>query len=393
MKILIVNKFLYPRGGDCIHALSVGRLLAEAGHKVRYYAMSYPDNLPCADEAYFAPAVSFSGGLGALLRAAGRTLFGQGTDKSFIRLLHDFRPDVVHLHNIHSYLSPHLAQLARQQDIRVVWTLHDYKLLCPTYNFLRKSQPCEACLTGKWPVVRHRCMKQSLPASLLAYLEANRWSRPHLQGLTDAFVCPSHFMKQKMEQGGFTASKLHVVHNFTTAPATPPQPREARNYCLYVGRLSPEKGVDTLLNAATRLPHLPLLIAGTGPQEEALHQRFGQHAHIRFLGQCTPQKVDELMAGARMLVIPSVWYENNPLSLIEALAHGTPVVGSRMGGIPELLTGANGLLVQPGNADDLQLAIAQAWDTSFNYSRIAGEALQHFSGQRYLDEIRKIYKP
>lgn len=204
---------------------------------------------------------------------------------------------------------------------------------------------------------------------------------------------PSHFMKQKWSKGGFPASKLHVVHNFTTAPATPPQPREARSYCLYVGRLSPEKGVDTLLNAATRLPHLPLLIAGTGPQEDALRQRFGQHAHIRFLGQCTPQKVDELMAGARMLVIPSVWYENNPLSLIEALAHGTPVVGSRMGGIPELLTEANGLLVQPGNADDLQLAIAQAWDTSFDYSRIAGEALQHFSGQRYLDEILKIYQP
>lgn len=393
MKILIVNKFLYPRGGDCIHALSVGHLLEAAGHEVRYYAMSYPDNLPCADEAYFAPAVSFAGGLGTQVQAARRTLFGQGTDQGFNRLLDDFRPDVVHLHNIHSYLSPHLAQLAHRRGIRTVWTLHDYKLLCPAYTCLRDGKACEDCFGRKLPVVRHRCMKQSLPASLLAWLEAIRWSRRRIESLTDAFVCPSHFMKQVMERGGFTASKLHVVHNFTTLPEASALPAGQRDYYLYAGRLSPEKGVATLLSAAAGLPHLPLLIAGTGPQEEALRRQFGPYGHIRFLGQCTPQQVGELMKKARFLAIPSVCYENNPLSLIEALTHGTPVVGSHTGGIPELITADNGLSVPPGDADELRQAIVRAWSSSYDYPHIAANAARLFSGQRYLKEIVNIYKP
>ena len=194
-RILIANKFYYPRGGDCIVAMNLERLLKEQGHEVAVFAMQYPENVDSGWNSYYASQVDFAGSLGGKLCAAKR-LMGHGDIKAaFIRILDDFNPHIVHLHNIHSYLSPVLAKLAKRHGCRVVWTLHDYKLVCPSYACLLNGKPCEQCIGhGKMHVLKNRCMKGSLAASALAYIEARKWNRNVLERYTDAFICPSHFM-------------------------------------------------------------------------------------------------------------------------------------------------------------------------------------------------------
>ena len=215
MKILIVNKFYYNRGGDCVCAISLEQMLREQGHETAVFAMQYAENFQTPYNGYFAPEVSFSGGVGSKLKAAARIFGGAGVKAAFSRLLKDFQPDVVHFNNIHSYLSPAIVKMAKDFGAKTVWTLHDYKLVCPSYSCLSQGKICEECIGGNvHAVVDKRCMKGSRAASLLAYWEARYWNRDKLAAYTDAFVCPSSFMAKKMEQGGFPSQKLHVVCNF-----------------------------------------------------------------------------------------------------------------------------------------------------------------------------------
>ena len=199
-RVLIVNKFYYARGGDCVCTLNLEKLLKAQGWEVAVYAMKYPENLSSEWSSYFAEEISFSGGVGEKVRAAKR-LLGYGDIKaSFKKILEDFKPSIVHLQNIHSYLSPIIAKMAKDCGCRVVWTLHDYKLLCPSYSCLRDGKPCELCFTDKSNVVKYRCMKNSMVASVLGYMEAVKWNKDWLERYVDAFVCHSAFMAQKMAQ-------------------------------------------------------------------------------------------------------------------------------------------------------------------------------------------------
>ncbi|MCM1348009.1 MAG: glycosyltransferase family 4 protein [Firmicutes bacterium] len=397
-RVLLVNKFYYRRGGDCVCVLNLEQLLRAQGHEVAVFAMQYPENLPNEWSSYWPSEVSFAGGASAKLRAAART-FGLGNVKRcFDRLLKDFRPDVVHLHNIHSYISPAVAAMARRAGARVVWTLHDYKLLCPSYACLRQSKPCELCFSGKLPVLTNRCMKGSLAASAVAFLEAERWNARLLTRITDAFICPSGFMARKMEQGGFPPAKLLTLCNFLPDESA----RRFRelldggnaatrepSYC-YVGRLSPEKGVETLLEAAAKLPYT-LNVAGDGPLATELRSRYADCANIRFLGQLSGPEVVNLLSRSTLSVTPSECYENNPNSVIESLCAGTPVVGAEIGGIPELIDAASGITFPSGNVEQLRHALDAAMKHTWNHQAIAETSLQRFSASAYNRSLTRIY--
>ena len=186
MKILIVNKFYYPRGGDCICAITLERLLRENGHETAVFAMDYPENIDSGFNRYFAPEVSFSGGIGNKLKAASRIFGGAGVKEAFAKLLTDFRPDIVHFNNIHSYLSPVIVEMAKKAGAKTVWTLHDYKLVCPAYSCLSNGKICEDCIGGnKRNVLSKRCMKGSRAASFLAWQEAGKWNVSRLEKATD----------------------------------------------------------------------------------------------------------------------------------------------------------------------------------------------------------------
>ena len=392
MRILIANKFHYPRGGDCIYSLELARLLETAGHAVAFFAMDCPQNEPSSWQRYFPSEVSFSPRAPLkMLKGFVRPIHAPEVQRKFRRLLDDFRPDVVHLNNIHTQLSPVIARIAKAHGIRVVWTLHDYKLLCPRYDCLRYGKPCELCFAGdKSFVLKYACLKGSRLASAVAYLEARRWSRARLEAWTDAFICPSRFMKAKMESGGFAAEKLHVLHNFIDARKLAGKKPPLQDYYCYVGRLSAEKGVRTLLRAAGQLSYR-LKVVGTGPLEAELQASCARFPHVEFLGHRNWTELRSILAAARFLAVPSEWYENNPLSIIEALALGVPVLGANIGGIPELVVpGQTGELFEPGNEEDLRRQIEKTWTASVRPN--AATQADIFSAPRYLELLLPLYE-
>ena len=393
-RILIANKFYYPRGGDCIVAMNLERLLKERGHDVAVLAMQYPENVDSGWNDYYPSQVDFAGSLGNKIKAAKRLMGWGDIITSFTKILDDFKPEIVHLHNIHSYLSPVLAKLAKKRGCQVVWTLHDYKLVCPSYACLQNGKPCEKCIGhSKIHVLKDRCMKGSLAASALAWLEARKWNSNVLDRYTDAFICPSQFMATKMKKDGFDPEKLRVVCNHIDAEKQQlfnSLNAERENYYVYVGRLSSEKGVETLLNVASKLPYT-LRIAGDGPLRKQLEEQYASCKNIKFLGHQNAQQVAALLSKAQFSVVPSEWYENNPLSVIESLCAGTPVVGARIGGIPELLNADYGLTFTSGNRDELKQTIGKAFDTQWNNDGIKTVASSRFSEQEHLKQIEEIY--
>ena len=397
-RVLLVNKFYYPRGGDCVVVLNTEALLRENGVEAQVFAMEYPQNLQAHYQDRFASQVSFGGGLKNQWRAMKRTLGRGDVIKSFEAVLDDFKPDVIHLHNIHSYLSPVVGELAHKRGIRVVWTLHDYKLLCPRYDCLLGGKPCEKCFSGaKHNVLTHRCMKGSLPASGVAWLEAMKWNRRKLEENTDMFICPSQFMADKMIAGGFNPDRIKVLNNFLD-PVKLMQyqtfdtsaPRE--DYYCFVGRLSAEKGIEDLLEVAALLPHR-LKVAGSGTLEPAMRIKYADKKNIEFLGMLDAPDVARLLAGARFSIVPSQWYENNPLSVVESLCAGTPVEGSNMGGIPELINTANGIVFQPFDKETLSTAITMSMARQWDHAAIAREALERFAPSAHMNVLMKdIYR-
>ena len=388
MKILLSNKFYYRRGGDCIYMLNLEQLLKEHGHEVAVFAMDYPENLDTPWKKYFPSNMN-------KLMALTRPFGSQEVKRKFGRLLDDFNPDVVHINNVHTQLSPVIAELARKRCIRVVWTLHDYKLLCPRYDCLRDGKEiCEKCFGGdKTPCKIYRCMKGSRLASEVGYREAVMWNRERLEACTDLFICPSGFMAEKMAQGGFRKEKLKVLCNFIDTKKCRKDNYDKEDYYCYVGRLSHEKGVATLIEAAARLPYR-LKVIGGGPLLEQLKIKNEQlKGNVEFLGFRQWDDIKDIVGKARFTVIPSEWYENNPLSVIEAQCLGTPVLGARIGGIPELIDeGRNGMTFESGNTNDLTEKIKTMFDVKFDYKGIADVAMKHYNAENYYKEIMKIYE-
>ena len=389
MRILLANKFYYARGGDCICTINLEELLKKNGHEVAIFAMDFPENLQTSWSKYFPGEIRFKPGIG-IIEAFARP-FGIGEVKrKFNALLDDFHPDVVHVHNIHSQLSPIIVELAHQRGIKVVWTLHDYKLLCPRYDCLRNgTEVCEECFADKRRVVEHKCMKNSCLASMLAYWEAMKWNRQRLEASTDVFLSPSSFMAEKMKQGGFDKSKIHILCNFIDVKKTIRQEYNKQDYYCFIGRLSHEKGGATLVKAR-QLPY-KLRIIGGGPLMDEL-KTLAAGTDIEFLGYKQWPEIKELVGCARFSVIPSEWYENNPLSVIEAQCLGTPVLGARIGGIPELIEeGKSGMLFESKNTVDLKTKIEAMFSHTFNYEALAKSSQERYSEDAYYQRLMNVY--
>ena len=390
MKILLANKFYYRRGGDCIYMLNLEQLLKAHGHEVAVFAMDYLENLDTPWKKYFPKNMS-------KLMAFTRPFGSHEVKSTFKKLLDDFKPDVVHLNNVHTQLSPVMAELAQQRGIKVVWTLHDYKLLCPRYDCLKNGNTiCETCFKGdKKACLDNKCMKGSKLASFIGFKEAIVWNRERLEASTDVFICPSQFMADKMVQGGFSKSKMQTLCNFidvekckfSSTDGTDDVellPKKEDYYC-FIGRLSHEKGAKTLIEAANQLPY-KLVIIGGGPLMDEL--KSVAHTNIEFVGFKQWDDIKQLVGKARFSVIPSEWYENNPLSVIEAQCLGTPVLGANIGGIPELTD----YTFSSGNIADLKTKIEKMWNSEFDYQQIASDAQHRYDAETYYDKLINIYK-
>ena len=392
MRILLANKFYYRRGGDCVYYIELENLLKTAGHEVAFFAMDYPENLDSQWKTYWPSEVAFSPKKPAAFFKAFKRPFGDAeTVKKFTALLDSFKPDVLHLNNIHTQLSPVIAEIAHARGIKVVWTLHDYKLVCPAYTCYSSGKVCEECIGGdKGTCTSKKCLKNNWLASKIAEKEAVTWNRERLEKCVDTFVCPSRFMKSKMEQGGFDASKLVALHNFVDDSKFAHEKVERENCYCYVGRLSAEKGVETLLNVASKI-ETPLYVLGTGPLEEDLKAKYAQSAQIHFMGHCDWEGCKSVFLKSKFSVVPSEWYENNPFSVIEPLCLGTPVLGAAIGGIPELIEpGKTGELFEMGNAADLEEKIRLMLDREYDID--VAPIREHFSKNHYLEQMMSVYR-
>jgi len=239
-------------------------------------------------------------------------------------------------------------------------------------------------------------MKGSLAASAIAWLEAVRWNRSKLEKYVDCFICPSKFMQTKMEQAGFSPSKLITLCNFVdpvklnTLASLPTDIKESDTYC-YIGRLSPEKGITELLSVASSLPQYKLTIAGDGPLADRLRQEYSSCGNIHFTGLLVAKDISHLLAQSHVSILPSRWYENNPLGAIESLCAGTPVIGAGIGGIPELITDDCGITYRWNDTDAMRTAIVKAMSYTWDNISIANKSLIRFSPETYYKQLIKIY--
>ncbi|MBN2773202.1 MAG: glycosyltransferase [Prolixibacteraceae bacterium] len=392
MKILIANKFFYPKGGDCVHTIALKQLLEEKGHEVAVFSMQHPENIVNEYNRFWPSQVGYNKTENSnLKKALLRPVYSPEVKLKWNRLIDEFKPDLVHLQNIHTQLSPVIAEESFKKGIPVFWTLHDFKLICPAYSMLREGKPCEKCLLDKKNVIRHKCIKNSLGGSILGYIEALKWTRKKLEKYTTGFIAPSVFLKNKMTEAGFNPSKFNHIYNFVDDQKFISVP-EKENYYVYLGRLSEEKGIKTLLKAASRLPQFNLKIIGDGPLKNTLKNTFS-NKNIKFLGFQPWNEIKTILGKAKFMVLPSECYENNPLSIIESFAVGTPVLGAEIGGIPELISpGENGSLFKPGDVHSLQESIIKMMkNENYIYLYISETAKKKFNSERYYNELLNYY--
>lgn len=363
MKVLLVNTYFYMRGGAERSTFNTAELLHLKGHQTVHFAMHHPQNFPSNYSKYFSYYIDFpkemaKNTLKSLLKVLKTTFYNHYAKEQLTRLLRKERPDVAHLNNFLHHLSISVLYGLRKRCVPIVWTLRDYTIACPNTSFLddRIGEVCESCHKMRYfmaPI--RRCKKGSFSASLIAMLEEYFNRLCGALRFVDVFIAPSRFLKKKMIQYGLPGKRILHIPNFVKASDYNPKYSGGEHF-LYIGRLSREKGLKTLLKAMRRLREGRLLIVGEGPQRNELEDyvRDNNLDNVKFLGHLSGDKLKRVVDGAVAVVVPSEWYEVFGLVIVEAYAAGKPVVASRIGGIPELVRdGVTGLLFEPANADEL----------------------------------------
>ncbi len=358
MKVLMANKFFFRNGGSETVMFQERDFLLRNGHEVVDFSMRDARNLPSAHEMHFVGNRSYAGGgSGKLAKVADVLSFIHSSEavKNISRLIAETKPDLVHCHNIYHQLTPSIIGAARKQGVPVVLTLHDYKPVCPTYNRLRNGQPCSDCLDGDfYNVLRNRCADGSLGKSALLYAEALAQRFMGSYENVNAFIAPSRYMQESIAHR-VPHERIRLLYNGIDTNEVRGSGAD-EGYVLFLGRLVQEKGVETLLKAhANSSAGWRLVVAGTGPLGDVLKT---QHSPSILVGYLAGDALKEMIDRASVVVVPSEWYENCPMSVLEAMAYGKPVVGSRMGGIPELVEdGKTGLLFDAGNVNELTFVL------------------------------------
>jgi glycosyltransferase involved in cell wall biosynthesis len=389
MRILQIQTYHFHRGGDSTYMFNLSRLLESKGHEVVHFAMRHPDNLPSPYAKHFVSEIDFPALLerptpAALFRVLARSIYSSEAKSKITCLISEARPDIAHIHNIHAHLTTSILSPLERAGIPIVWTLHDYKLVCPNSDFLSDGEICERCIPNRFHnIVLRRCKKGSLGASLVAMLVAMHDRLTRVPSRVDRFIAPSRFLEEKLIEGGFDRDKITWLPNFVYMEDRGREPEG--DYYLYFGRLSNEKGIDILLRAAARLGRGRLRILGDGPDRTALERLAEKSgtAGIEFLGHRSEEELKVILQGAQFVVLPSRWYENLPFSIMEAFAAGKPVVASELGGIPEMVDdGVNGFLFPAGDDEALADRIATLLDSA---------DIRQEMGRRGREKARELY--
>ena len=371
MKILMVNKFLYPRGGSESYMLYLGEYFEKLGHEVEYFGMYDEKNTVGNSAGLYTQNMDFhSTGLARFLYPF-KIIYSFEAKKKIMKVIDTFKPDIVHMNNINFQLTPSIIDGIKKKGVPLVQTVHDYQMICPNHLFYNfdKNTPCEKCVHGsKFHCIKNKCIHGSTVKSLLGVVEAKFYSLLKTYKKVDLFVCPSNFLENKLLNArSFYKGKTITIHNFINKEKFANTDRKADSYIVYVGRLSKEKGIENIAGAAKLLPDYNFVIAGNGPDEDMLKDI----PNVKLAGFVTGEKLTKLVGDAKLLLLPSVCYENCPLSILEAHCMGVPVVTMNSGGMAELVRdGVTGTLVNDPTPEGVAAKLKETIENEEYYKTI-----------------------
>ncbi len=382
LRVALIHNYYQNSGGEDTVFHSEAELLRSQGHEVLEHTVSNESLRELSP-----------------WRIARQTIWNPESYRKLRLWLEEHRPDVAHFHNIMYVLSPSAYQAALDSGIAVVQTLHNYRLVCLGGQLLRDGKPCELCVGRKFPYygLYYGCYRGSRSATLVRGLMLLNQKRLHLwERAIQIFIALTEFARQKFIQGGLPANKIVVKPNFVYPD--PGAGKHQGRYALFAGRLAKEKGIEVMLQAWSAMPpSIPLKIVGDGPLAEHVQHMAAQYSHIVWLGHQTREKVLQLMQEARLLVFPSVCYENMSLSLLEAMATGLPVIASGHGSMASLIRhGETGWLFEPGNSEALRQQVQKVWDSPETLHQVGqnarAEYLQKYTPERNYEQLIAIYE-
>lgn len=399
MKILMVNKFLYPNGGSETYIFKLGEQLTRMGHEVQFFGMEHAGRCVGNHAEAYTSDMDFHGGSKlSKLTYPLKTIYSKEARQKMMVVLKDFAPDVVHLNNFNYQLTPSVILAVKDYEkktgrkVRIIFTAHDYQLVCPNHmmNNPNTGENCEKCAGGAFMnCTKGKCIHGSTAKSIIGTMEATYWNKRGTYRYIDKMICCSNFMKTKMDINPVFKDKTIALHNFVEIPDKKEVTK--KDYVLYFGRFSKEKGIETLINAAKDLPEVRFIFAGTGPLED----RIKEIDNIENVGFKTGTELEMLIREASFSVYPSEWYENCPFSVMESRMYGTPVLGANIGGIPELIDeGKTGELFTSGDKDELEKKILSLWNDReklAEYSRNCEENVFD-TVEEYTEKLLKIYQ-
>ncbi|MDF0578241.1 glycosyltransferase family 4 protein [Bradyrhizobium yuanmingense] len=352
LKVLFANKFFFRNGGSEVVMFDEMDLMRRRNVDVVEFSMHDDRNIPSRFQSYFVSQKSYrASSRREKLRSALSFIHSSEAVSNITRLIRDEKPDILHCHNIYHQLTPSIITAAAEMGVPVALTLHDYKPVCPVYTQLSGGEPCARCGDGAFEtILTRRCADGSLGRSALLWAEARYHALLGSYHRVEKFIAPSRFMYDAVVRRLGADKVVHIPNGIDASRIDASIGDDG--YALYFGRLSPEKGVENLLKAhAASRGAWPLVIAGTGPLLDEFKR---QYPAVDFRGHLTGIDLQRTIRQAGLIVVPSIWHENSPLSILEAMAHGKPIVASRIGGIPELVReGTTGLLCDPGDAIQL----------------------------------------
>ncbi|MBE5758503.1 MAG: glycosyltransferase family 4 protein [Clostridiales bacterium] len=399
MKILMINKFLYPRGGAETYVFKLGEQLIKEGHEVQYFGMEHADNIVHNRINAYTKYMDFRNArLLERLRYPLRTIYSTEARKKIRLVLEDFQPEVCHLNNFNYQLTPSIIleirkwERASGKKCRIVMTAHDPQLVCPNHMCQNPNtkEICEKCLHGSvFNCIRGKCIHGSALRSIIGAAEALFWRMLGTYREIDHIICCSHFMKRLLDTNPVLAGKTTALHNFVER--APMKKTQKQDYVLYFGRFSEEKGIRTLVSAAKNLPEVNFIFAGSGPLEGIWEGT----PNIRFAGFQTGEALEKLIREARFSLITSECYENCPFSVLESQMCGTPVLGADIGGIPELIIEEKtGEFFKSGDIDDLTQKIGSLWNDKEKTDRYAANCQENTydTVKEYTEKIIDFYK-
>ena len=398
MRILLVNKFHYLKGGSEKYYFELGKLLKKHGHEVAYFSMEDKKNIKTGDKEYFVKLIDLN--TGSKLKALD-VIYSRENKKEMEEALEDFKPDIVHLNNFQRQLSASIIDPIKKRNIPIIYTAHDLQAICPAITMLDKDKNiCEKCMSGKYfNCIKKKCIKNSNLKSILGAIEGKYYRIKKIYAKSiDKIIAPSEFYRTKLIEDGIPKDKVIVLHNFIDTNEYD-IPTSDEGYAVYIGRLSKEKGILNLIEAMSIIKEGKLKIAGDGPEKVNIFKFIKKNNledRIELLGYLNKEQVKDVVSKCRCVVVPSIWYENCPYSVLETLAIGKPVIGSNIGGITELIeNNKTGYIYNYKNINDLSEKLEKIFEEKEVIKKLnknaKEEAKKIFEKEKYYNEIMKVY--